>query len=165
MGLRMNESRASRLEELAIARNIARKKVVDWMNAEGKAGRLRHNDQAPAWREYEAAQNALDVALAELGQAEQRAAANKCGFMDGVDWQHHLGQDAKGTRIYASVASLKDGIPHIEAAGCGVVEVEVRFIRWVEAQDIEWDYDSHPPSTQASETSGSTPLHQAGEGK
>lgn len=54
------------LEALARAKNEARKKVTDWMDAEGAAGRLRQNDQAPAWPEYEAAQRALDTAVAAV---------------------------------------------------------------------------------------------------
>lgn len=59
----------SNLEELARARNVARKKVTDWMDAEGAKGRLRHNGDASAWPEYEAAQRALDEAVAAVGGA------------------------------------------------------------------------------------------------
>ena len=41
-----------------------RREVVDWMNAEGAAGRLRQNDQAPCWKDYEAAMDAYDAAAA-----------------------------------------------------------------------------------------------------
>lgn len=52
------------LEELASARNLAAKKVTDWMQEEGLKGNLRSNSQAPAWHEYEAAQRELERAHA-----------------------------------------------------------------------------------------------------
>lgn len=54
------------LEALARARNEARRKVVDWMNAEGAAGNFRTNSQAPAWAEYQAAEDALAAAIAAV---------------------------------------------------------------------------------------------------
>lgn len=66
-------------------------------------------------------------------------------FMDGIDWEHHLEADAKGTRLFASVQSLKREKTCIEIGGCGVVEVEVRLIRWVEPQDLKWDHTNHAP--------------------
>lgn len=59
----------------------------------------------------------------------------KC-FMDGIDWQHHLAHDPKGAVLYFSEKALRKSVPHIETGGCGIVEVEVRLIRWVEDQDI-----------------------------
>lgn len=58
-------------------------------------------------------------------------------FMDGIDWQEHLEYDAMGTRLFPSERSLKRGMPCIDKGGCGVVEVEVRFVRWVEPQNLE----------------------------
>lgn len=57
-------------------------------------------------------------------------------FMDGIDWQYHLEGDANGTRIYGDVASLKKFEPHCVPGGCGIVEVEVRFVRWVKKQTL-----------------------------
>lgn len=60
-------------------------------------------------------------------------------FMDGIDWQHHLEADASGTRLFPCITTLKRKSPCIDTGGCGVVEVEVRFIRWVEPQDLDRD--------------------------
>jgi hypothetical protein len=61
----------------------------------------------------------------------------KC-YMDGIDWEHHLGHDRKGTLIFPSVDAAKVGKKCLrDGGGCGVVEVEIRLIRWVEAQDLE----------------------------
>lgn len=57
-------------------------------------------------------------------------------FMDGIDWEHHLEADAFGTKLFPSVASLVQMEPHVRPGGCGIVEVEVRLIRWVEPQDL-----------------------------
>ena len=66
-------------------------------------------------------------------------------FMDGIDWQHHLDADSHGTRLYPSEETLRRHAKCIETGGCGVVEVEVRFIRWVEEQDLKWDHTNHAP--------------------
>ncbi len=58
-------------------------------------------------------------------------------YMDGIDWQHHLEADAKGTPLFPSVKSLKELRTCIDPGGCGVVEVEVRLIRWIEEQDLD----------------------------
>lgn len=54
------------IEDLTRERNDAAKKVAAWTGAEGAAGQLRH---APAWAEFEAAENALYVAMM-IGTAE-----------------------------------------------------------------------------------------------
>lgn len=55
-------------------------------------------------------------------------------FMDGIDWQHHLDADISGTRLFPDIDSLKKGQTCVVEGQCGVVEVEVRLIRWVEPQ-------------------------------
>ena len=42
---------------------FARKAVMDWMNAEGREGKLRTNNQAPGWPAYEIAQREYSIAL------------------------------------------------------------------------------------------------------
>jgi hypothetical protein len=59
-------------------------------------------------------------------------------FMDGIDWQEHLRSDAEGTPLFPSEKSLRVARPCIAKGGCGVVEVEVRLIRWVEPQDLKY---------------------------
>ena len=66
------------------------------------------------------------------------AVAHRC-FMDGIDWEHHLEGDALGTSLFPSVHSLKRQRKCIDTGGCGVVEVEVRLIRWVEPQNLKLD--------------------------
>jgi hypothetical protein len=58
--------------------------------------------------------------------------------MDGIDWQHHLGSDGKDTPTFSSVRATKTQKKCIAGGGrCGVVEVEVRLIRWVEEQRLD----------------------------
>lgn len=56
-------------------------------------------------------------------------------FMDGIDWQHHLEGDESGTMLFPDEESLRREKLCIPS-GCGIVEVEVSFIRWVEKQDL-----------------------------
>lgn len=59
-------------------------------------------------------------------------------FMDGIDWQHHIGSDSKGTLTFASLKATKREKSCLAKGGrCGVVEVEVRLIRWVEDQRLD----------------------------
>ncbi len=59
-------------------------------------------------------------------------------FMDGIDWQHHLGSDGHDTPTFSSVKATKQLKKCIAGGGrCGVVEVEVRLIRWVEEQRLD----------------------------
>jgi hypothetical protein len=55
-------------------------------------------------------------------------------FMDGVDWQHELGAALGGNRLYPDAKDCKENRPCTRE--CGIVEVEVRFIRWVEPQNF-----------------------------
>jgi hypothetical protein len=59
-------------------------------------------------------------------------------FMDGIDWQHHLDGDARGTPLFPNESSLRREKTCLKG-GCGVVEVEVRLIRWIEPQDLKYD--------------------------
>lgn len=65
-------------------------------------------------------------------------------FMDGIDWQHHLDGDVGGTTLYPDVEACHDGKTCIKDGGCGLVEVEVRLIRWVEPQNLFGESDGHP---------------------
>jgi hypothetical protein len=66
-------------------------------------------------------------------------------FMDGIDWQHHLDGDAGGTLLFPSENSCRTEKTCI-SDGCGVVEVEVRLVRWVEEQDLKFHGSAHPAS-------------------
>jgi hypothetical protein len=54
--------------------------------------------------------------------------------MCGVDFQHHLGEDAQPTKTYASVEDLKEA--RRCWSQCGIVEVEISVKSWVEPQDF-----------------------------
>lgn len=57
-------------------------------------------------------------------------------FLDGVDWQHELGEAGDGTTLYPSLQGLKVGNSCWES--CGVVKVTARFLNeeWVVPQDL-----------------------------
>ena len=67
---------------------------------------------------------------------DEKELRHRC-FMDGIDWQHHLEADPGGAPLFPDVESLKAKRTCIDTGGCGVVEVEVRLIRWVEKQDLK----------------------------
>lgn len=60
-------------------------------------------------------------------------------FMDGVDWDCHLGHDVYGAKLYPTEESCREANQCIEKGGCGLVEVEVRLIRWVEEQNLGFE--------------------------
>jgi hypothetical protein len=62
------------------------------------------------------------------------------GFMDGIDWQHHIGvgNDCNGATVYPSkkqTIALKGCLAR--GGRCGVVEVEIRLVRWVVPQRLD----------------------------
>lgn len=62
------------------------------------------------------------------------------GFMDGIDWQHHIGvgNDSEGATVYPSKKQTMALKGCLAGGGrCGVVEVEVRLIRWVVPQRLD----------------------------
>jgi hypothetical protein len=59
----------------------------------------------------------------------------KTVYMCGVDFQHHLDGDAYGTRSYPSVEDLKARSKCWPQ--CGIVECEVKLMRWVAEQDFD----------------------------
>lgn len=69
--------------------------------------------------------------------ADEMEIRHRC-FMDGIDWQHHLEADAGGTPLFPSEESLRKNKKCL-SGGCGVVEVEVRLIRWVEPQNLKFE--------------------------
>lgn len=73
-----------------------------------------------------------DTNVKQYSEAVEEARRVK-GFMDGLDWQYHLGVDPKGAIVYPSEDALVDGAKH-DLAECGIVEVEIRLIRWVRHQ-------------------------------
>jgi len=66
----------------------------------------------------------------------------KRGFMDGVDWEEHLEHDARGSKVFPSEAATRREKKCIAAGGrCGIVEVEIRLVRWVEEQDLNAEFE------------------------
>ena len=59
----------------------------------------------------------------------------KIGYMDGIDFNCELGANPSGNTVYPSIDTLRDGLPCVNKGGCGIAEVEVRFIRWIEEPD------------------------------
>ena len=57
-------------------------------------------------------------------------------FMDGVDWQYHLEADISGVKLYPDEDAVRADNKCVRIGGCGIVEVEVRLVRWVEEQTI-----------------------------
>ncbi len=74
--------------------------------------------------------------VASYSDAVEKQKRIRC-FMDGIDWQHHLGSDGKGTLLFPTADGTKREKKCLAGGGgCGVVEVEVRLIRWVDEQDL-----------------------------
>lgn len=64
-------------------------------------------------------------------------------YVDGVDWQHEIGEAPDGNTVYPSTDSLKEFNRCWE--GCGVVECEIVFKKWIIKQD--WDLMSKGTKT------------------
>ena len=74
--------------------------------------------------------------MSDVNHAKRRVR----GFMDGIDWQHHIGvgNDSEGATVFPSkkqTIALNKCLA--KGARCGVVEVEVRLIRWVVPQRLD----------------------------
>ena len=55
--------------------------------------------------------------------------------MCGVDWEHELGEVPDHTKVYSSVKDLKRQRTCYKE--CGIVEVEVKLVKWVKDQNIK----------------------------
>jgi hypothetical protein len=55
------------------------------------------------------------------------------GFMCATDFQYHLGGDVQPTNVYPDVETLKTMRPCV--AECGIVEVEISVVAWVQRSD------------------------------
>jgi hypothetical protein len=55
-------------------------------------------------------------------------------YMDGIDFQSERGQPCGGNSVYATPEAV---LEHRKCSGeCGVVEVEVKLVRWVREQNL-----------------------------
>ena len=59
----------------------------------------------------------------------------KFAYIDGIDWQHHVEDDAYGVKIYPSVDALEKGSGH-SMEECGIVKIELREVEWVVSQNL-----------------------------
>jgi hypothetical protein len=57
------------------------------------------------------------------------------GYMCLIDWQHHVGADAFGWKVYPSKEELVAVHPTAETS-CGIIEIEMRARRIVVEQDL-----------------------------
>jgi hypothetical protein len=60
-------------------------------------------------------------------------------FVDGVDYQHELGEVIDGTKVYGTIEDLKERNKCWKS--CGIVKLEITFKKWVEKQDLFSDID------------------------
>jgi hypothetical protein len=86
----------------------------------------------------------IAVHRGETTMTDETDIRHRC-FMDGIDWQHHLSGDACGTELFPCEESLREKKTCITTGGCGVVEVEVRLIRWVEPQNLVYPPEPSEP--------------------
>ncbi len=64
-------------------------------------------------------------------------------YLDGVDWQHEIGCASDGNSVYPDTVSLKEN--NRCWAGCGIVECDIVFKKWVVEHD--WDRMSKDSKT------------------
>ncbi len=73
--------------------------------------------------------------MSSFYEVQEKRKRVRC-FMDGIAWQHHLEADPDGAKLYPSESALVSGSGH-SLDECGIVEVEVRLLRWVKPQDLD----------------------------
>ena len=66
-------------------------------------------------------------------------------FMCGISWQHEVDAASSGVKIYPSVDSIKKYDPCTNS-GCGIVECEITFKRWVKKQDLKKMMETSTPA-------------------
>jgi hypothetical protein len=95
----------------------------------------------------EVSSGSLGASGAEAGRRGARP--TKIGFMDGLDWQHHVEHDAFGVRVYPDVKSTlaKESC----ARKCGVVRVKMIELDWPLEQTLYSEPDAAAPVEAASE--------------
>jgi hypothetical protein len=74
--------------------------------------------------------------LSEFYKAKEKQRRVRC-FLDGINWQHHLEGDPHGTLLYSDKKDLIEGAGH-DLTSCGIVEVEIRLIKWVTPQNLSF---------------------------
>jgi hypothetical protein len=66
-----------------------------------------------------------------VSETEAAATEGEIGYMCRTDFEHELGYASGGVRVHPSVEDIKHCRKCV--GGCGIVEVEVRLVRIVEA--------------------------------
>ena len=67
-------------------------------------------------------------------------------YLCGIDYQHEIGEAPDGVRIYPSVEAFRK---HAKCRDCGIVEMEISFNKWVEAQDLKKMFANKIPPNEA----------------
>ena len=49
----------------------------------------------------------------------------------GTSWRYDMAHDSYGTKVYPSLAAVKKTLSPGHQKECGIVELEVRLVRWV----------------------------------
>lgn len=52
-------------------------------------------------------------------------------YMDGICWEHEVGNASGGNRVFPSVADLKKSVQH-DTSECGIAKVRIVFVEWAE---------------------------------
>lgn len=55
-------------------------------------------------------------------------------YIDGVDFQHEIGEASGGNKVYPSLKDLKENNKCYES--CGVVKAKITLVEWVLPQNI-----------------------------
>lgn len=76
--------------------------------------------------------------------------SKKKAYVCGVDWQHEIGE-VNDVKLYSSIEVLKEERTCWKE--CGIVELELSLVGWVEPQDLELngeDFKSKPKKKKRS---------------
>lgn len=84
-----------------------------------------------------------------------RATRTVEGYMCMIDFDCELDSAAGGTKVYASIDDLKED--HDCWKSCGIVEVEVKYVKTIEEQNFEYEYEQcETSSSSVTPTSGTS---------
>jgi hypothetical protein len=90
----------------------------------------RENEQLREQRDALMSQEAVS---SPTGSTASRHQTLKRVFMTKVDWDHKLGAEMEGAKVFPSINALKEQTKHTER---GIIEVEMRLFRVVEPGTI-----------------------------
>lgn len=113
----------------AVTDPLRKQKIIQAMH---NARKLR------AEKENAKALMALGVVMAlalALPDEPKMAKKKKIAYMCGVAWQHDVGQGSGYIKIFATAEECEKGMKC--AKSCGIVQVEIREVRWPKKQDLK----------------------------